>query len=84
MHDWKYFYYNIPDLIRDSVFQTDFHYTNYRLYQIAPTLSNLDFTNYEFDPNYWPSNLRKHNKMITAWKLYCKNREIKSELYKIA
>lgn len=81
-HQWKFFYVNIPELIRDSEFQTDFHHTNYRLHKIAPTLSNLDFTDYEFNPNYWPPNIRKHNKMIQAFAMYCKNRTISNNLHK--
>lgn len=123
--NWKYFYVNIPDLIKekysseivyqdcddvfnyylkngiDSINYLDKHHklvngnfevpvvtsryykSNYLIHKIAPTLSGLDFTDYEFNPNYWPTNLRKHNILIDAWRLYCKNKRVKNEVYKL-
>lgn len=83
-HEWKYFYYNVSEYVHDNFFQSDFHHNDAPLKRIAPTLSNINFTDYHLDPNYWPNNVRKHNKMIQAWNMYCKNRKVKQEMYKIA
>lgn len=61
-----------------------------KLLKVAPTFSGVvascgddSLIHFDVDPNRWKINLRKHNKLISAWNLYKKNKKIVSELFKL-
>lgn len=75
--DWLQYYYNIGEFVdQDSI----------RLYRVAPTLGRLHGlfdTDTDYNPNVWKDNLRVHNRLIQAWHMYKKNRQINNELTKL-
>lgn len=92
--DWLYFYYNISDYLTKPYGENDSSFLPLqlnginRLCEVAPTLQRLIMDNYfhifemEIDPNNWFQNRVYHAKMINAWNMYKKNKQLLSQIYK--